>query len=157
MKVCNAAREAAIDFFGKWIRLIVRSQARLDVTNRNLPVECSEAADEGRRGISLHENHIGLRLEKDAVEGRESVLGKFCERLPRLHNVEVVIRLYAEDFQHLVQHLPVLRSCNRDGPEMAMPSELEDDGGELDRIRSCSENHRYFFATWNHRQPNRFI
>ncbi len=67
--------------------------------------------------------------------------GQRCERLLRLHDVQIVVQLDAKCLQHLVEHKPVLGCRNRDGLEvLRLLLEFKDNWGELDRIGTGTED-----------------
>ena len=57
MKIREVSREAAVDFFWKWIILPSRTQAGFDVPNWNVVVVRSERGGKGRGRIPLHKHH----------------------------------------------------------------------------------------------------
>jgi hypothetical protein len=116
------------------------------VHDRNLLVEGGEAADEGGRGVALHEHRVGaLGLEKRCQSAERAGRDR-RERLPGRAQVEVVVRDDPEEVQHLGEHLAVLPCHDDDGLEVGRPLELRDHGGDLDRLRTGAEDRHHAVA-----------
>src|SRR5208283_1622123 len=111
-------------------------------------IESRKPSDEGRCRISLDEHPIGHFFSENGIHRGNSVLRERCERLFRLHEIEVIVRNYFENVEHLVQHLPVLCCGNGHRVEIFyFFLELDNNRSELYGIRTCAEDNSYFFQT----------
>ena len=82
---------------------------------------------------------------KDRTERGHDPPGDIKEGLLRFHDGKVIIRLHTEDFQHAVQHLPVL-SGHADNRTDALPGfQFLYQGAHLDCFRSRSKDHHHCF------------
>ena len=112
MKVRYATGKPPVDFFREGIGFVLSPKSCLNVADRNLSVKSSQAADKRRRRVSLHENHIGLAVNKRIVERSDDVLRQSRERLLGFHDIEIVVGFDSKHVEDLVEHMPVL--CRRD-------------------------------------------
>ena len=73
--------------------LVIGAQAGLYMPDRYFMIKRGKRACERRRGVSMHQHHIGLRLLEHIIQPMQAFLCNQCQRLPRLHDVKVIIRL----------------------------------------------------------------
>ena len=106
-------------------------------------VEGGEGAGKGGGGVAVDQHKVRLRLPEYVAHLRQNLCGDGGQRLPRLHDVEVVIRLYAEDIQDAVQHLPVLGRDADQALKFLPPLQLQGEGAHLDGLGPCSEDGEY--------------
>ena len=125
---------------------VAGAEARLEVDDRDLPVEGGEAADEGGGRVALHDDRVGAL----GLEERRQSIERACrhrgERLARRAEIEIVVRDDSEQVEHLREHLAVLPGHDDDRLEVRRPLELRDHGGDLDRLRTGAEDHHHAVA-----------
>ena len=90
---------------------IMRTQPGFYMTDRNLLIECGKRRSGGGSGISMYQHHIRLHLFQHIPHTEKHTRGYVVQILIRLHDVQIIIRLYIKDMKHLIEHLPMLR-CN---------------------------------------------
>ena len=56
----------------------------------------------------MHQHHVGLNLLQHCADGVQNLRGHVKQRLPLLHNRQVIFRYDPEGIQHHIQHLPML-------------------------------------------------
>jgi hypothetical protein len=107
---CRAARRVvdhAVHLFGKWLREVAGAQSGFHMAHRHMLVEGRQGARERGGGIALHEQHVRLLGLDYRFEGCQDARRDLRERLPGLHQVQVVIRV-------LLRRLPALDRASRD-------------------------------------------
>lgn len=125
---------------------VARPEARLHVAHRNLQVEAGERGGEGRGGVAVHEHGVRALGLEHRPEPQQHVARDVEERLPRPHDVQVVVRLHLEDREHLLEHLAVLPRDAHDCVELVRTGlELVHERTHLDRLRAGAEDEHYFF------------
>jgi len=78
------------------------------VTNRDLQIEASQGCYKGRGGVAVDEYHVWLDLLEDRLNPIENIRRYIKQRLPILHDVEIVVRDNTKGTENLIQHLTVL-------------------------------------------------
>ena len=92
----------------------------------------------------MHQHHIGLRLLEHIIQPMQAFLCNQCQRLPRLHDVKVIIRLDLKNIQHLIQHLAVLRGDADDRLGMGILFQCMHQRRHFDRLRPRAEHSHHF-------------
>ena len=108
---CRAASRVvdhAVHLFGKRLRKVAGAQSGFHMAHRHVLVEGRQRAGERGGGIALHEQHVRLLGLDYRLERRQDARGDLGERLPGLHQVQVVIGRDFEGGQHLIEHGAVL-------------------------------------------------
>ena len=59
--------------------------------------------------------------------------------------MKINVRAYVENFQNLVQHLPMLRCHTNFAGKIRTSPENANDRSQFNRFRSCAEYYGYFF------------
>ena len=77
--------------------------------HRHVLVECRQGSGERGGGVALHQQHLRLFGLDHRFEGYQDARRDLRQRLPGLHQVQVVIRRHIECRQHLIQHRAMLR------------------------------------------------
>ncbi len=68
--------------------------------------------DDGR-GIAYHEHPVWLKVCQNGIKMGKDGRADLCQGLVITHQVQVIVWLDLEEFQHLIEHLPVL-CCDAD-------------------------------------------
>jgi len=107
--------QVSIDFLREWVIFLARPQARFDMSDSDLMVKSGQRTDKSSGGVALNHDKVGLLLLKNGVKAGHGVHGNLSTTLTWLYDVEVIIGFDGKEFEHLVQHLAMLGSDNRDG------------------------------------------
>ena len=84
------------------------------MSDRDTRVERGQGRPEDGRGVALDEDDIGVMAIEPAADRGDDAAGQLRQRLPRPHEVEVVVGLEAEGAERLVEHLAMLRGGHQD-------------------------------------------
>ena len=116
-----------------------------NVADGNPRVKSRQRAAQSSRRVALHVDDIGLRIGHHRLQRRENPRRRRGQRLAGSHRVEIVIRNNAKDFQHLVEHLAMLRGHRDANIELRGPRlHVQNDGAELDGFRAGAEDEKGF-------------
>ena len=85
------------------------------MADRHLVIERRKRTGKGGRGITVDEHDVRLCLFEHLIQTVQTLLGDGRQRLTRLHDVQVIIRLNIENIEHLIEHLTVLRGNTHNG------------------------------------------
>ena len=140
MQIGHAGRQHAVDLFRERRPLVEGPQARLDVADGDVPIERAQGGAEHGRRVALHDHQLGTAGVEIGVHGGDRPRGQIGERLVRPHQVEVGVRRDAEDGQHLIEHLAMLRGDAHVRLERPVLAHGEDERAELDGLGSRSKN-----------------
>ena len=120
---------------------VVRAEAGLHVSHGDLLIEGGEGGCCRCRRVAMDQYYIGLDLFQHIPHPGKHPGRNVVQVLPLLHDVQVVIRLYFEYPQHLVQHLPMLPSHAHHRLELPrMLLELFHQGAHFDGFGAGAEN-----------------
>lgn len=134
----------AVEFLGPGAVDVVRAQARLHMAHGNLKVEACKRCREAGRSVAVDQDHVGPLVLEDCLELEKHVTRHVEQRLARLHNRQVVVGIYIEDAQYLVEHLAVLARHGHDGLELIRTRlKLIDERAHLDGLRASTEDEHY--------------
>lgn len=112
-----------------------------------LKIERRERSRERGGGVAVDEDAVRLPVLHDLSEAREHVASDVEERLPRLHHVQVAVRLDAKDAEHLVEHLAVLAGGDDHGVKLLRAGlKLVDKWAHLDSLRAGAEDEHDLLA-----------
>ena len=78
------------------------------MAGRNALEKGGERGGERRGRVALDQDHVGTHAAQERREAVENAGGDARRRLPGHHEIEVDVGLEIEDFEHLVEHRPVL-------------------------------------------------
>ena len=92
---------------------MVRAKPRLHMPDRRLVVIGGKRPCKGRRRVAVNEDDIRRLLRQNRIEPAKRLCRDVKERLPRLHDIEVIVGLYLKEGEHLIEHLAVL-CCDGD-------------------------------------------
>jgi uncharacterized membrane protein len=138
--------EAPVHFLRPRRVHVAGPQACFDVADRHARVERGERGRQRRRGIAVHEHQV----RREAREHRRHLADDAAEgvgqRLPRAHDVEVGIRADIEHFEHLVEHLPMLRGHHHDGLQGRVRAQGMHHRRHLDGFRPRAEHDHHALA-----------
>jgi hypothetical protein len=96
------------------------------MSDEDAAMEGSQRGDHGRGGVAMHEHAVWAHLVEHGIDRRKGPAGQPVQGLVAGHQTEVVVRLYAEQLQHLIQHLPMLAGHADNGcREAALPQRLD--------------------------------
>ena len=124
---------------------VVGAQPRLHMAHGNLHIKAGQGGDKGGGRIPMHQRHIRLFRFQNGFQLFQNGNGYIKQGLLFLHNAQVVIRLYMETIQNLIQHLPVLPCYAHNRLKFGMPLQLQHQGTHLDCLRPCAENQHHLF------------
>ena len=113
MQTGDSAGENAIQFFGKRLLEISCPQACLHMRDRNTSIERGQRPAQCRGRISLHYRQIRYRVSQWLFQCVNYTRRGLTQCLSPLHDVQIVIRGYAEGRKHLVEHVAML-ACDAD-------------------------------------------
>ena len=120
---------------------IAGPQAGFDVPRRDSLEKGGEGSGERGHRVALDEHDVGTGALEHARKLLQHAGRHACRRLPRDHEVEIVVGLEAEDVEHLVEHRPVLRGYTDQTLEAGGVGEKGTyDRGHLDRLRPGAED-----------------
>ncbi len=140
MEIAQDRNHFAVDFLRVGLHFIKRAQASLDVTNRYFVIKCGQRADKGGGRIALHEHHRRLMSFQQRVESAERPRGNIRQRLVRLDDVEIMIRLDRKQHQHIIDHLTMLRSGHHHALKCWILFEQLQHRKKLDDLRTGAED-----------------
>ena len=125
------------------------------MSDGNLVVVRSKRTGKGGRRIAVDEHEVGTLLPKHLVNTMQGARSDVKERLPRRHDVEVIVGDDAEEVQYLIEHFTVLRRNERPRFDLiTVTHELHDNGCHLDRLRPrAKDRHDFDFAGHSVRAP----
>src|ERR1700729_3400490 len=89
------------------------------------------------------EHHIRTLSLDDWLERRQDARRDLSQSLPRLHQIQVVIRSHSEGCQHLVEHRAVLGGHARPHLEVCALPQAQQYRAELDRFGPRAEYNEY--------------
>lgn len=140
---CNLTGQLAVHFLRERAVLIVGTQTGLYMADRHLVVECRKRTGKGGRGITVDEHDVRLCLFEHLIQTVQALLGDGRQRLTRLHDVQVIIRLNIENIEHLIEHLTVLRGNTHNGFSVFILLERVHQRRHLNGLRAGAENRHY--------------
>ena len=121
--------------------LVPAAQACLQVGHVHPLVVAGKGTHEGGGGIALHEDQVRPGALEHTLEAGDDPGGDIEQALPAGHDVQVILRLDAEEAGHLVKHLPVLAGDTDLDVEVGGPApKLKDQGSHLDGFRTGTED-----------------
>ena len=155
VKVSHAGDELTVHLLRIRGILMISTQPCLDMPDGDLLIERGERGCEGRRGIAVDQDHVGLLILQHRCQPLQDVAGDAVQGLAVLHDVQIMIGLDLECLQHAVQHLSVLGADADDALQLGMLFDRVDDRCHLDGLRPGAENTHDFI----HEDPpfGRFI
>jgi hypothetical protein len=109
VEVGDGIGQLAVHLLGPGREHVAGAQARLHVADRNLAEMRRQGGGERGGGIAVHQHAAGLAVVEHPFHAGQHGSGNVGEILIVAHDVEVVIGTDVEEFQHLVQHVPMLR------------------------------------------------
>ena len=119
---------------------VVHTKAGLDVSHGDLRAEAGERGGESGRGVSTDKHNIGPFALEDRLKLQHHVKCHVEQRLPRLHDRQIVVWCNVEDAQYLVEHLAVLTGHGHDGHALILTDlQVVDKRAHLDCLREGAE------------------
>ena len=115
---------------------VVGPQAGLHMPHGDAQVEAGQGRGEGGGGIPVDQDHIRLFPLQHRGELLQNCLSDVKERLPLLHNRQVIIRLHTEGAHHLLQHRFMLPGGADHGSKLRPAFQLVDQGAHFDGFGS---------------------
>ena len=92
----------------------------------------------------MHENHIGLFILQGLLQFQQHVTRHVKERLPRLHDSQIVVGLDVEYAQHLIEHLAMLSRDGHNSLKLVRTAlQLVHERTHLDCLRTSAEDEHY--------------
>ena len=141
MQVGEHAGRAAVQLLGKRPPLVSTAQARLDVGQWNPGVVRGEGGGGGGGGVALDDHPVRRLRAQHRLQPLEDGRRHRDGRLALFHHVQVVVEGDAEPVEHGRRQLAMLRG-QADARVHAAALRLEDDGGELDRLRPRADHEK---------------
>ena len=146
------AHQRAVHLLGEGRVFIISTQSRLHMAHRHLVVKRRQRAGKGRGGIAVYQHQIGLRLLQHAVHSENGARRNGRKGLLLLHDVQVILRLQAENSHDGIQHLPVLPRQAADALDVFPRGKFSDQRRHFDCLRARSE-HRHYLNFLHVRPP----
>lgn len=84
------------------------AQARLYMPHGNLQVEASESRRKARSRVAVHEDHVRPLFLENRLQLQQHIARDIEQRLPRLHDCQVMVGNHIENTQNLIEHLAML-------------------------------------------------
>ncbi len=155
----DAAGDLPVYLFGPGAVDVVGAEPCFDVADGDLLVEGGQGGSHGGGGVAVDQYHVGMRLPVHVAQAGEHTGGDVVQVLPLLHDVEVVMGLYPEEVQYLVEHLTVLSGHADEGLEMvALPLKGFDQRGHFDGFGAGAKDEEdCFHISLNTPQKSRMI
>ena len=142
----NTTSDLSVHLFRPRTVNIMSPQTRLDMTDGNLTVKGGKRRRSRGSGVAVDKNQIRLRFLQDSAHPKQDTARHVVKILPRLHDVQVIIRRNFKEMQHLIQHLPVLTGYAYNCLKCIwMFPEFFHQRRHLDRLRARAEHKHYFF------------
>ena len=88
----------------------------------------------------MNQHEIGLGFGEHRSQPAKHISRHVGQILPRLHQVEIIIRDDLEQFENLVEHLPMLGGHAHARVDILGLGERPDDRRHLDRFRSRAKD-----------------
>lgn len=132
-------RQAAIDFLRPGGVFITGSQARFNMSYRNIGIKRGQTGSKGCGGITLHQYQIWTPLIVKIAHPAQNTRRQVRQVLVRLHQVKIKIWFDSEEAKHLIEHMAVLRGHAHLGLSQARFTQLVDDRRHFDGFRPGSE------------------
>ena len=143
---CEGPHDAAIDLFWPRVVNVAAAQAGFHVADGDLAVIGGDCACHDRGSVTLHHNPVWLFCVQHLADTGQCPCRQFVERLPRRHQVKVVIWSNRSNIKHLVEHSAVLRGHADAAFEPAVCLQGLDQWKQLDRFGTGAENGENFGA-----------
>ena len=131
----------AVDFLGKRERGVVGAQAGLDVDDRGALIKTGEGAGEGRGGVALDSDPIGVGLTDERGECGNRRPEKIGRGLSGAHELEGLVGQEAEFGEGLRAHVAVLAAETKSDPPVGAAEGGEAEGGLLDDFGPRAGDH----------------
>jgi hypothetical protein len=131
--------EAPVCFFRPGTFQVAGAQTGLDVADGDAGVKSGKRGSRARCGVALHQNVVGLKLREDRSEPAQHACKDIAQRLPRLHDIEIVVGLQRKRGHHLIQHLAVLTGDADARQDSFLLGECADDRCHFDGFRTGTE------------------
>ena len=148
----DTSSDLAVHLLGPRTVHIVRAQSCLDMTYRNLLIECGQSGSRGGRRVAVYQHYVRLCFAEDIAHACKYPRRNIIEVLSLFHDVQVVVGYDSENGEYLIEHLPVLPRYAYDRSEsFAVLLKLFHQRGHLYRFRTCPENKHDFFHDENFR------
>ena len=146
----NPRCDLPIDFLRPRTINIMCAQSRLYMSYRDLGIIGSEGGSHRGGGISMHQNDVGLSLIQYVAHSCQYTCGYIVQRLPRHHDVQIIIRGDAEEMQHTIKHFAMLpRDANQGLEASGQCLQGKNERCHLDSLRACAKYQQYFFLQFH--------
>ena len=151
--ISHTVYHLTIHFFREGAILIVGTQTCFHVTNGYLVVKRSQRACKGSCGVTVYQHNIRLRFLNYVFHTLQHRRSNAGQSLTGLHDIQIVIGGNFKGFQHLVQHLTMLRSYANDGFDFASAFQFLYQGCHFDCFGTSAEdahylNHRFYLLSY---------
>jgi hypothetical protein len=133
------AGEAPVGFFRPRAPEIAGAQARFDMADRDVGIECGYGGGGAGRGVALHQHIVWLELLEDRTQPSQDAREDVAQRLSGLHDVKIVIGFQREGGHHLIEHLAMLTGDADARQNFFLLRERLDHRCHFDGFRTCAE------------------
>jgi hypothetical protein len=140
MPACDAGGDQAVHFLGERAVQVAGPQSRFDMAEGHLVVEAAQRRRHGSRGVALRQQRIRTRAGERLVEILEQAAGEPGQGLVGPHDPEVGVGPDAENCEHLVQELAVLRGAQHRAFAPGLGLEPPDHRRHLYRLRPRADH-----------------
>ncbi len=142
MQVGNHTCQPPVDLLREGLGTVAGTQTGFHVTHPDTAVKSVQSGSHHCGGIALDEHPVPGFAGKYRIQAGEDLGGQPGQSLVVTHEVQVVIRVKVKNFQHLVEHFPVL-GCDADArfdPRVCL--ERADHWSHLHCFRSGTEDRK---------------
>ena len=136
-------RQHSVHFFRKRFANVACSQSGFDVTDRHVGIKRTQCRTERRRRVSLNDRRVRFELIEDRWQFFEDSRTQSCERLSRLHQIQIGVRRDRKQLKNLIEHLAVLSRHTDAGFELRVSGDRVNQRRHLDRFGPSPENQQH--------------
>ena len=140
VQIGDVADQRPVHFLREGRILVPCAKSCLNVADLDLMVEGCQRTGEGRGGVAVDQNEVGLRLLKHLLHAEQGLGRDRGERLALFHDIEVIIALEMENIHHGVQHFAVLAGQADDAFDAFAGLKRAHERRHFDRLRPGAEN-----------------
>ena len=139
MQVGKRCGQPTVHLFRPRRAHVAGAQAGFHVAHRDAGMERGQRRRQRGAGVAVDQHHPRPAARQHVLHAGQHAGGDPGQVLAGTHQVEVVVGDDVEQLEHLVEHLPVLRSDADTDPQAAMLAQRMQDRGHLDGFRAGAE------------------
>ena len=108
MKIRQGAGQFPVHLFRIGRKLVAGTQACFHMPQLDLGIIGRQGSRKGRSGIAVDQDQVRLRFGNHVFQPQQRFYRDIVQGLPAGHDIQVIVRFDGKQFQHLVQHFPML-------------------------------------------------